>query len=620
MKSEISSVHENPDQNLNFEDYVRKTPLVLKAFQIGSRAHEGQFRKEGAPYFTHCIEVAKIIYEEWGIKNSPEKVAAALLHDTVEDTELTIDHIEAEFGAEVAYLVEGVSKFRSDKSLNGKSADKETVRKIFDKTLINPWVAVLKLADRLHNMRTLNFMPPEKRVAKAAETLGYAKLAESLGMWKVMIELEDLSLKFANPQEYEKFSKILSSDPRTNELFVGYMVSKLDSIVRSLGIAAVVETQVNGVARLRHKMIREHRFSKINDAISFRIITDDSQSIQNAENESLVILGALWANFGDMEDSSRFDNFLYKPRDNGYSAIQLTLDYPFSSGKRSVEIAVSTSSREELNNHGVLSLIRNFNTDISAYALKLIFTPTGEVKFLRPEATGLDFAYSIEKHMGAQATGIFIDGTEFPISTIIPNASTVEIIVGPPRAVPDPEAVNYVLPPARKIIEDQKSEFEDQKTIAKGKDMIKEVLAKRGLFDLFDLIRFPKHSDKVTRMLRYLGAKRYVSNLYRMIGLGQLGVEDLDKAMDEFHLTKEELKLNSILLEGEDVKDLLGFIGKVVGRYGGNIKPMINEPFEQNGRDLFKATLIVEGLPGTKTKNLRQAFLKNNAIKKVTIV
>lgn len=620
MKGERQRSIDRVEGASTFEDYVKNTPLVLKAWRVASQAHEGQFRKEGAPYFTHCTEVAKIIYEEWGIKNSPDKVAAALLHDTVEDTDLTLEYINKEFGEEVAFLVEGVSKFRSDKVTNGKSADKETVRKIFDRTLINPWVALLKLADRLHNMRTLNFMPPEKRVAKAKETLSYAKLAESLGMWKVMIELEDLSLKFTNPDEYTRFSHMLKEDPRTSELFIGYTTSKLDNLVKSLGIDARIEIQTNGIARIRHKMIREHRFSKINDVVSFRIITDDSESTQKAENEGLMILGTIWANFGEMEDSSRFDNFLYKARDNGYSAIQLTLDYPFSSGKRSFEVAITTSKREDLNNHGVLSLIRSGQTDITSYTLKLIFTPSGEVKFLRPEATGLDFAYSIEKHMGAQATGIFIDGVEFPISTIIPNASTVDVIVGPPRAVPDAEAVNYVLPPARKAIEDQRAEFEDQETISKGKSMVREVLAKRGLFDIYDLIRFPKHSEKVTRMLRHLGAKRYVSNLYRMIGLGQLGVEDLDKAMDEFHLSKDDLNLNSIRLEGDDVKDLLGFIGKVVGKYGGNIKPMINEPYEDSGKDHFRATLIVENLPSGKIRNLERSFLRNPAIKKVVIV
>ena len=614
---EIETNHSlDTESPVSFSEFVEKNPIVKKAYEWGSRAHQNQKRKDGSPYFTHCEAVARIIYEEWNIVNEPEKIAAALLHDTVEDTNLTLTDIKDNFSEEIAYLVDGVSKFKSDKS-NG---DKETVRKIFDRTLINPWVALLKLADRLHNMRTLDYMSPEKRVSKAKETIGYAKLAESLGMWKVMVELEDLSLKYSQPEEYKKFSDLVSNDPRTSELFLGHMTSKLDSIVRASGINATITTQINGLARLRHKMIREHRFSRINDVVSFRIITEDTPSHTKALNDAQIILGQIWNNFGDIEDSSRFDNFIYLPRDNGYSAMQVTLDYPFTSGKKSIEIAITTRQKENHNNDGVVSLIRSGQKDISDYALKLIFTPTGEVKFFKPEATGYDFAYSIEKFMGAQATGILINGVEHPISTIIPNAATVEVLVGPPRVAPDREAVNYVMKPAKRMIEDQFADLEDQQTIARGKEMIKDVLADHGLFDLYDLIKYKKHANKVTSMLRSLGCKRYVSNLYRMIGLGQIDTEDFKKAMVDFGLTREELKINSILLEGKDVKNILGFIGKTIGKYGGNIKPMINEPFEEGGSENFTATLLVEDLPEKYIKNLKNAFLKNPAIKKVTVV
>ena len=614
---EIQRSSNSPEKHtpLRFEEYVLNNPVVKRAYDIAEAAHSSQKRKDGSPYFTHCEAVARIIYEEWQITDEPEKIAAALLHDTVEDTNITIHDINNEFGEEIAYLVDGVSKFKSDKS----SSDKETVRKIFDRTLINPWVALLKLADRLHNMRTLDFMPVGRRVGKAKETLGYAKLAESLGMWKVMTELEDLALKYISPSDYAKFSDLVKNDPRASKLFVGFMTSKLDSIIREAGVNATVSMQINGLARLRHKVLREHRFSKINDVVSFRIVAEDA-SATKAINDSQIILGTIWKNFGDIEDTTRFDNFMYMPRDNGYSAMQITLDYPFTTGKHSVEIAIATREKENHNNDGVISLIRSGQKDISEYALKLVFTPTGEVKFFKPEATGLDFAYAIEKFMGSQATGILIDGVEHPISTLIPNAATVEVLVGAPRAVPDPEAINFVLKPAKRMIEDQWADLEDQKTISKGKEMIKDILAERGLFDLYDLIRYKKHANNVTRMLRSLGCKRYVSNLYRMIGLGQLGLDEFKASLKEFNITKEDLKLNSILLEGEDVKNILGFIGKTIGKYGGNIKPMINEPYEEGGKENFRATLIVEDLPERYLKNLKAAFLKNPAIKKITVV
>ncbi len=620
--AELARTSQSPEgtSRLSLEEFVQKSPKLEAAYELAGNAHEGKTRAEGTPYVSHCVEVDRILYEEWGIIDE-DILCAGLLHDTVEDTDVTLEEIRTKFGEKVAFLVDGVSKLRSEKSPDNKAlGDRETVRKVFNQTQIDPVVGVLKLADRLHNMRTLNFVPSDKQVRKAIETEGYAKLAESLGMWKVMKELEDLALKYTSPSDFEKFSNLINQDPRTNKLFIGYMTSKLASVLPGAGIKAGIDTQINGIARLRHKMLREHRFLKINDVVSFKIDIDDSWGADFARNDCYKVLGVVRENFGEMEDILRFDDFYFQRQDNGFSAIQVTLEFPFASGKGAIEIAIGTRARAEFNNDGVVSLIRKGETDVADYALKLVFTPTGEVKFFKPGATGLDFAYSIEKYMGAQATGILINGVEMPISTVIPNASTVEILVGAPRVVPEREAINFVLKPARRMIEDQFADLEDQETIAKGKQMVTGILAERGLFDLYDLIRFKKHAPTLTRMLRSLGCKRYVSNLYRMVGLGQLGTDELKKELDKRGITKNELGLSSILIEGDDVKDLLGFMGKTVGRYGGNIKPMVNEPDEKDGRNIFRATLIVEDLPEKNIPKLKNALLKNSAIKRVEIV
>lgn len=619
-----SSSSENPRKlsGLTLEEVMQKYPVVKEAYTRGMRAHEGQFRADKVtPYFTHCIAVARIIVEELGIDNDPEMAAAALLHDTVEDTSLTKEDIRLLFGETIAFLVDGVSKFKSDKNLSKAETDRETIRKAFGMSYIDPRVAVLKVAgDRVHNMRTMDVMPPEKQVKKAIETASYAKLAESLGMWKVMIELEDLALKYTSPTDFAKFQKMVTEDPRTGELFTSYMSSKLQKIAKDVGVNATIDKQLNGLSRLKHKMLREHRFEKINDVISFRIVVDDKNGWEVGRNDCMKILGKVWEEFGDIEDSQRFDNFLINKTDNGYSAIQITLDYPFSKGKRSVEIAITTKTRDDFNNLGVVSLIKNGIKDVSEYALKLVFTPSGEVKFFKPNATGLDFAYSIESRMGAQATGMMIDGELKPISTIIPNASTVIIIDGQPRVAPDPEAKNFVLPKARRMIEKQEDDKKDQETVAKGKEMLKDILAQRGLFDLYDLIQYKKHAQTMVTMLRHLGAKGYVSNLHRMIGLGQLSLEELDKELTNAGLTKEKLRINSILIEGYDVKNLLGFMGETIAEFGGNIKPMRNSPDEVDGKNTFRTTYLVEELPSENIEKLKSAFYKNPAITKVTIV
>lgn len=614
---------EKPQRHI--ENLLKHDPVLKKARDFAKKVHMGQTREDGSPYFDHLESVVKILYEEWGIEDT-NMLSAGYLHDSVEDTELTLDHIRLMFsenGDDIAFLVDGVTQFlHHTEDLSKEERDHASVKKIFTKNLVDPRISVLKLADRLHNMRTLESMPPEKRVSKARETLQkYAKLAESLGMWKVMIELEDISLKYTHPQDYEKYSELMKGDPRTDSQFIGFMVSKLELLMKENDIKAQVYAQKNGIARLRHKTMRERRFQKVNDVVSFRIVILEEDP-KGAKDNVLIALGSVWEKYREIQDSTRFDNFFYEPRDNGYSAIQATLDFPFIKGKYSIEVAISTKEKEEFNNDGVLSLIRTGQKDLTDYVLKLIFTPNGEVKFFRPEATGLDFAYHIEKHLGAQAKEIIIDGVSFPISTVIPNAATVYIPDAPPRAAPDPEAANFVLKPARKIIEEQIAEVEDQKNIQKGLQMVQPILQNIGLSDLRQLLSYQKYADRVSRVLNLLGCKRSVNTLYHMIGAGQLEISDFEKALATNNLTREQLRLNSVLIEGDDVQSLLGFIGETIYKFGGSVKPMTNEPYVESGEERFRTTFIVEfkDFPNTDYDAVRQEFLKNKAIKKVLIV
>ena len=177
----------------SLEKYIESEPKLTRAYEVAEKVHEGQSRDEGIPYITHCLAVARILYEEWGITNV-DILATAFLHDTVEDKHFPIEQIRFEFGENVASWVEAVTKLPETGNLSKEEADSKTLRKVNDASFIEPQVGVIKLADRLHNMRTLIYVKdPEKQVRKAKETLFYAKLAESLGMWEVVRELEDLS-------------------------------------------------------------------------------------------------------------------------------------------------------------------------------------------------------------------------------------------------------------------------------------------------------------------------------------------------------------------------------------------------------------------------------------------
>jgi len=241
-----ASLPENP------EAFSPRTEKIAQALELATKAHAGQTRAAGEPYVTHSIAVAQIL-EGWGIIDE-DFISASLLHDVVEDASVTLDEIMAVFGADVAELVDGVSKFRS---ASGKTDDRETLKKFFTKTYIDPRVAVLKLADRLHNMRTLAPMPEHKRIAKSRETLDvYTGLAESLGMWEVKIELEDLAFQYVNPHEYQEVKDEVESDTRLNPAFLGYWTSNLERVLVEEGFIGRVVVRKNGLFSLSEKRRR----------------------------------------------------------------------------------------------------------------------------------------------------------------------------------------------------------------------------------------------------------------------------------------------------------------------------------------------------------------------------
>lgn len=513
--------------NSSLESLVAREKILSGAWELAQSAHAKQKRDEGTPYFTHLVAVARIIYEDWGVK-SPAILAAALLHDSVEDSEythLTLGDIKGRFGEEIAFLVDGVSKFRSVQK-DGSSGDRETIKKVFDKTLIDPRVAVLKLADRLHNMRTLQFVSQGRQIPKAEETLDvYVPLAESLGMWKVKSELEDLAMKFITPEDYSFYKNLLDRDKRLEDLFQTSMVSRLESLIKEAGVPAWVEIRVNSLARLKHKMERAANFASINDVLSLRVVVNDSGGEDAARDDCYKMEGRIKNTFCREENSGRFDDFFAHPKDNGYSALQITLDYPIGA----IEVAVATKTKEEFNNWGIVSLMRRGEENLKDYVLKVIFTPTGKVKFFPKEATGIDLAYSIDPMMGMRATKLLIDGKPYAVSQDLPNGALVEVVLGKARNAPPEEYLNYCLPQTRKIIENQIAEKARRDLIKKGKDISETMLAKYGYRNLEEILAHDnEYTQKLVNALYIHGFKGHLNNLYLPLGSGELKEEYLE--------------------------------------------------------------------------------------------
>jgi len=597
------------------EEHICSSKFLTKAYKLAERAHKGQMRASNEPYIIHPLEATRIIYEEWGILDE-NLLAAELNHDTKEDTNVTLDDLAKKLNPTVASLVGGVSNLRSEKGIISKSQkSRENIKNVFKNALIDANVALLKIADRLHNMRTLQFMPRENQISKALETYSYVKMAESLGLWVVARELDNLSLKYSDPENFEKYSNLIKNDPRTDKYFVGWFTSILETIANESQINARVEYRLTSVPTLINKL-GKYLPEKVNDLISFRIVIDENDD-SKARDTVYKMLGILREKFSEIEDQKRFNDSYSKPTNTNYRATEITLETP----EGSVAIAITSNKCEEFNNWGIVSLIRNGEKNLKDYSLKLFFTDTGEVKFFPPLATGLDFAYSISPEMGARAKSMSIDERRgLPISSVIPNGAEIKIEIDEPQTAPPEKFVNFCLPNTKTIIENQLSEQAKDKLEMEGKEKIYQIIINRGIIDLADLFKIGKHESKMKGMLLKLGCKGSLEKLYYKIGSGVMSINYFEKSLNEFGFTKDDLGLTSILIEGNDGPGIFSSISGQVARQSGNIGPMENIPVEVSGQNCFTLRLVVNGLNKKSEIRLAKSLQRDARITKVIVV
>ncbi|MFZ2152736.1 MAG: HD domain-containing protein [Microgenomates group bacterium] len=529
---------------------------LTAAYNLASKSHEGQKRHSGEPYFNHCVAVLKILEQEWGIQDE-NTLAAGILHDAVEDSSITIEQVREEFGDEVAEIVEGVTKLET-------GTDQQTLAKVLKKTHLNPKVAIVKLADRLHNMRTLEFMSPEKQIEKSTETLDvYTKLAESLGIWKVKRDLEDLCFKYIDPEGYQKIVDEVDSDQRLNSLFTSYVSSDLRQLMEASGVEGTIELRKNGYWALKEKRVKmamgeegnPDSFENINDLLSIRVVV-------KSREECRQLLGVIHDNRGVQIDFERFDEFIGdNARVNGYEALQTTMKFP----QGPVEIAIVTKEMEDFNNWGIIDKINKGNTDLKDYNLKFVFTPAGRLRFLPEKATGVDFALTINRQLLINAQRImFVDGEPVDISAIIPNASLVKIVTGESRLAPLKFLEDYCLPTTRDEILRLRSVERRGDWVEQGKILMEEILAPRGLLVLEDI------DDRAKQIYFTFGANNE-NYFYFLLGYGTISAKDVNLALDEAKITKQELGLTSVRLAGNDQVGILEAVTQRIKEMGKNI-------------------------------------------------
>lgn len=426
------------------------TDLIRQAFDYGRRMHEGQFRQSGEPYFTHPVAVAAILTE---MRLDDATIVTALLHDTIEDTRSTWADVAQLFGREIADLVDGVTKLTNLQLSGAHSKQAENFRKLFMAMSRDLRVILVKLADRLHNMRTIKSMRPEKQVQKARETMEiYAPLAGRMGMQWMREELEDLAFKVLNPEARNSIIRRFVTLQKEN----GDVIPQITGDIRALLDAEGIEATVFGRAKKPYSVWRKMQekqlsFSRLSDIYGFRIIT-------RSEADCYRTLGIIHRKWRMVP--GRFKDYISQPKSNGYRSIHTTVSA--RDGTR-VEVQIRTRAMHEVAEAGVAahwayrdgvlsknpfavdpgewlaSLTERFGEEDHDEFLEHVklemyqdqvfcFTPKGDVIQLPKGATPIDFAYAIHTRLGNGCVGAKVDGIRVPLWTRLKNGQSVEII------------------------------------------------------------------------------------------------------------------------------------------------------------------------------------------------
>jgi GTP pyrophosphokinase len=425
--------------------------LIERAHQVAATAHEGQLRASGEPYITHPVAVA---YELATLQMDAESLAAALLHDVPEDTGLTIADLEKRFGREVGRLVDGVTKlsrFGSARSMEEQQA--ENIRKMFMAMAEDVRVVIIKLADRLHNMRTLSFLPVDKQARIAAQTMEiYAPLAHRLGIWQWKWELEDLSFKYTEPEQYRILVEMLADRRKERESFINKSISILRKELTKVGIQAEISGRPKHLYSIHKKMERKGaEFSEIYDLHAVRLIVEELKDTYAA----LGVVHSLWRPI-----PGQFDDYIAMPKANLYQSLHTAV---IGIDAKPLEVQIRTRQMHEVAEAGIaahwrykegsrgdrrydekLAWVRQLIewqrevVDATEFVegLKLdifqdqvfVFTPKGDVKDLPSGATPLDFAYRIHTDVGHRTIGSKVNNRLVPLDYRLRNGDIVEII------------------------------------------------------------------------------------------------------------------------------------------------------------------------------------------------
>lgn len=518
--------------------------VLMRAYEVAEQAHRGQYRKSGDPYITHPLAVATILAE---LGMDTTTVVAGLLHDTVEDTEYSLDDVTRDFGAEVARLVDGVTKL--DKVKYGQAAEAETIRKMIIAMASDPRVLVIKLSDRLHNMRTMRFLPPEKQQRKARETLEVlAPLAHRLGMATIKWELEDLSFAILHAKRYNEIARLVADRAPSRETYLANVTEQIRSELAAAKLPAEVVGRGKHYYSIYQKMkIRGREFDEIHDLVAVRILV-------GTVRECYAVMGVVHAMWAPMP--GRFKDYIAQPRYGVYQSLHTTV---IGTEGKPLEVQIRTHEMHHTAEYGIAAHWRYKETrgthtgsqttvDEMAWMRQLldwqreaddpsefldnlryemrsndifVFTPKGEIHTLPAGSTPVDFAYAVHTEVGNRCIGAKVDGRLVALERKLTNGQIVEIFTSKaPDAGPSQDWLGFVgSSRAKNKIRHYFAKERREEALETGKDAIAKAARRQGL----PVQRLITH-DGLTSVARDLGY-RDISSLYSAVGEGHVNAK-----------------------------------------------------------------------------------------------
>ncbi len=478
--------------------------LLMRAYRYSARAHAGQKRRSGEDYVVHCVQVARILAD---LQLDSTTIAAGLIHDVVEDTAITVPDVEREFGPEIAQIVDGLTKIGNLPFTSKEERQAETYRKLLLSVARDARVIIIKLADRLHNMRTLDWMPEDKKRVIAQETRDiYAPLAHRFGMARVRWELEDLAFKYLEPDDYRTLARQVSTRRGEREELIAQMALPLKE---RFDIAGLNDADVSG--RPKHlwsiwkKMQKRNKpYEEIFDLLAIRVLVDSIPDCYHA-------LGVIHEKWKPVQE--RIKDYIAQPKSNGYQSLHTTV---FGPGRQLFEIQIRTREMHQTADYGIAAhwlykegskeqgdldrhlawfrQVLEFQLDTKSpdeflEFLKLdlyqdeifVFTPTGDVVQLPKGATPIDFAFAVHTAVGLRCQGAKVNGRITPLSRPLKNSETIEILTSP-SAKPSRDWLAHVRTSRARSKIRQHLRQEEQVTSQKlGREILERELRRRRL-------------------------------------------------------------------------------------------------------------------------------------------